>query len=163
MRKTNRYIVPILATILLLALGLLTGCGQETTTYYNDQFGYSVKMPTSWEIVEKPVHWITGTLLKNTVGFRSELSPKAQWVSVEVEESPSWWIYDESLGLGEYKVQEYGKSGYLVKYRRSPLEKKWMVIYHIKHNRSHYEITFDTEKTCKKVYVSIDGYGKVNY
>lgn len=153
----------VLITILALISGFAIGCGKPIT-YHNAEFGYSVKMPASWEVVEKPVHWITGTPLKNTVGFRSELSLEADWVNVEIRTGESAYSAISKLRLTSdwSRVYEYGKNGYVHETRLFP-EKSSRITYYIEHNNRLYVITFNKEKTCKKVYVSIDGYGKVNY
>lgn len=159
----KRYLILILA-VLVLTSGLLLACTEETTTYYHTEFGYSVQMPKSWKVIENPVHWITGRPLQNTVGFRSEAKDifKADWVNVEVTGKPYWSIYDQKLGLGEYKVQEYGSRGaYLVRYRSSQLDKwRWIIFVH--HKGKLYDVTFSNEKAKEKVKVFIDGYGMVN-
>lgn len=159
----KRHLVVILAILVLLSATMM-GCAQEqTTTYYNDKFGYSVEMPVSWELIEEPVDWITGTPLENTVGFRSEAKDifKADWVTVEVTEKPYWSIYDKRLYLGEYKVQEYGSRGaYLVRYRRD-LRDEWRWIIFVHDKEKLYEVTFSNEKAKDKVNVFIDGYGTV--
>jgi len=153
----------VLITILALIWGFAIGCGKPVT-YHNTEFGYSVKMPASWEVVEKPVHWITGTPLKNTVGFRSELSLKANWAYVEVRAGESAYSAISKLRLtGDWsRVYEYGKNGYVHETRLFP-EKSYTIAYYIEYKNQLYVITFDKEETHKKVYVSIDGYGKVNY
>jgi hypothetical protein len=162
--RMKRYLTIILA-MLVLASSLLVGCGREATaTYYNRQFGYSVKKPESWVVVETPVHWITGRPLKNTIGFRSKEKDifKADWVSVEVTEKPYWSIYDNRLSEGEYKVHEYGSRGaYLVRYRPN-LRHDWLWIIYVPHKGKLYEVAFSNEKAKGKVGVFIDGYGQLN-
>jgi len=161
----KKYLIAIQILILAMASGLVVSCSQETTTYYHRQFGYSVKMPKSWEVVENPVHWITGSPLKNTVGFRSELSLEADWVDVEVRTGESAYSAVGKLyqpANTESKLYEYGKNGYVHETRWLG-DKSWRMSYYIEYNNRLYVITFNTKETSKKVYVSIDGYGKVNY
>ena len=164
----KRHLMPIMV-ILVLTSWLLVGCSQKTTTYYNREFGYSVNMPKNWEVMDKSVDLITGAKLpKNTVGFCSELSRIADSVYVEVMPGKSALsaVTEEYLVPNtEYKVHEYGKGNYIV-YRRfasGPSWSSWRITYYIYYNRFLYEITFNEDGTRKKVYVSVDGYGKVNY
>ncbi len=161
----KRYLIVILA-ILVLASVLTVGCSQATVTYRNEQFGYSVLMPQSWEVVDKPVD-ITGEPKENTIGFRSELSPGADWVRVKVKPGESAYSAVTSIPVIpniSLKVYEYGKNGYVVESRLLLVPSDdWRITYYIEYNDNLYKITFDKESTAKKVYVSIDGYGKVNH
>jgi hypothetical protein len=154
--------------ILVLASGLGVGCAGETTTYYNRQFGYSVQMPKSWVVDEQPYQGIPGEHLQNAVLFGSEESFPEDWVEVAVipGKSASSAIIEQHLGLNtEYKVHEYGKDGYVL-YVRVPSAggwSNWIVVYYIEQDGFLYHIKFNEEGTQKKAYVSIDGYGKVNY
>ncbi|MBI2304373.1 MAG: hypothetical protein HYU86_06460 [Chloroflexi bacterium] len=165
-QTTKRYLISILI-VLVLASGVLIACSEETTTYYHREFGYSVKMPKSWEVVENPVHSITGRPLKNTVGFRSELSLEADWLDVEVRTNESAYSAVSNLyqpSNTESKLYEYGKNGYVHETRWLGIgEKSWRISYYIGYNKRLYVITFNTKETRQKAYVSIDGYGKVNY
>lgn len=153
-------------TITLVLTQGLAGCAQETTTYHNLEFGYSIEMPNNWVVIEEPRN-IIGYKLEDTIGFQSELSRDADWVYVRVESVNVWWdlgdvrFYDGN----EYKIHKYGDNGYIVESRSfSTLsDRKWKVIYYIKHERKLYTITFNDKGTPKKIYVAIDGYGKVNY
>lgn len=161
----KRYLLLVLIIILVLTPGLV-GCAQETTTYYNSEFGYSVEMPKNWVVIEEPRN-IVGHRLEDTIGFQSELSLDADWVHVGVKSVDVWWdIGDVRFSDGnEYKIHKYGENGYIVERRSlSTLsDRKWKVTYYIKHDRKLYTITFNDKGTPKKVYVAIDGYGKVNY
>jgi hypothetical protein len=127
-------------------------------------------MPPGWESVENAVSLITGRKYsENTIGFRSELSLEADWLYVEVERSKSAQsaVLDQRLfpGSAEYKVQEYGKNGYLVRSRfiGRVTWTEWRSVYYIEYNNQLYIITFKNPRTEKRVFVSIDGYGKVNH
>lgn len=162
----KRYLIPISILILSIASGLLIGCTNQTTTYYNSQFGYSVEMPDGWEVIEQPADSITLQVMDNTVGFRSELSSTADWVYVEVipGKSASSAISEiHSVANTETRVYEYGKNGYVYEWRWLLGESRnWGIVYYIDYNERLYEISFNEEGTCNKVHVSIDGYGKVN-
>ena len=56
----KRYLIPIM-TILVLASGVMAGCGQKTSStkiYQNDQYAYSVNIPETW----------TSTIIEDTIG-----------------------------------------------------------------------------------------------
>lgn len=156
--------------VLLIALLLsitLVGCNQESTIYNNGEFGYSVKMPKSWKVIDNPVNMFSKQALQNTVGFIGESSYSANLL---VEVIPKGDAYSAVIAQHlwpetEYKVHEYGKNNYIVyqRYASGPRWSNWMMIYYIEYNGFLYQITFSDEATTKKAYVSIDGYGKVNY
>ena len=57
-------------------------------------------MPEGWEVVENPVYFVTGDPYgDNAVGFRSKLSPDADWIYVEVKESNTTltWVPETKL------------------------------------------------------------------
>ena len=128
-----------------------------------------MNMPEGWEVVENPVYFVTGDPYgDNAVGFRSKLSPDADWIYVEVKESNTilTWVPETKLfPQSEYKVFDYGKNGiYLETRRRDGASwSKWRLTYYIQYDGRLYTVTFNTKAAQKRAFVSIDGYGKVNY
>lgn len=153
-------------TITLVLTQGVVGCTQDTIIYPNPEFGYSVEMPKNWVVIEEPRN-ILGHILEDTIGFQSELSRDADWVHVEVKTADLGWdIGDVRFSDGnEYKIHKYGENGYLVENRSlsTVSDRKWKLIYYIEHDKKLYTITFNDNGTSKKVFVTIDGYGKVNY
>ena len=174
----SKYIVQTAAAALLLASVGLVGCSQSTKTYTNRQLGYAVTMPIDWTFVENTSPEQEG----DTVQFHAPIPPDIQGVvlvdedergvdrvSVQVTKGKRARdaLRDTKLLPGsEFKTYEYGDNGYLVEYRwirlLSPTWIDWRVTYHIDHDGRLYTVTFKKKSTRKKVYVSIDGYGKVN-
>jgi hypothetical protein len=164
MEVMKRYLVPFVA-ILFSALGLSPGCSDPAVTYHNAEFGFTVLIPQSWEVIDDPVDSI-GKPVKNTVVFRSDSSRNAERVSIRVD--PEKTIYSTVTDIThiphvERKIYEYGKSGFIVesRYLQDP-EKELAISYYIEHNDCLYMIFFNSKRTTEKVHVSIDGYGKVN-
>ena len=109
----------VLPLIMALAVSspLTVGCAKSPITYHNGELGYTVLMPQGWQVVNEPVSLITGQKYsKNTIGFRNEFSLNAGWVYVEVSKGENAFVAVGDIRLSphseEYKVQEYGKSGY---------------------------------------------------
>ena len=50
----KQYFIPVLLGILLLASGLLVGCGEAATTYtyHSAQYGWLITVPDDWTVVE---------------------------------------------------------------------------------------------------------------
>ena len=51
MRKRKRLLFPLIGYLIILSLSLVTGCGEtHSTSYTNDQWGYTISYPNDWQV-----------------------------------------------------------------------------------------------------------------
>ena len=75
----KRYLIPIM-TILVLASGVMAGCGQKTSSteiYQNSKYGYSVNIPKTW----------TTTINEEEIGHTATFAPTHNQMEITVKVS----------------------------------------------------------------------------